>query len=149
MAPRLGTEELADALGRRLGGTVRGLRRLSGGASRVTSVFELEEAGSGPRRMILQMDRGDGAQGGKVRMERALLEAAGAAGVPVPGVLAASTPPSGDDVGLPDGLGLAVEVGWTEPVGLGVVVGDGVGLPEPPPHPSTRMKPEARVARSR
>ena len=96
MAPRLGTEELADALGRRLGGTVRGLRRLSGGASRVTSVFEFEKAGDEPRRLILQMDRGDGAEGGKVRMERALLDAAGAAGVPVPAVLAMGV---GDDLG--------------------------------------------------
>ena len=39
MAPRLSSDEVAAALGRRLGGTVRGLRRLSGGASRVTSAF--------------------------------------------------------------------------------------------------------------
>ena len=43
MAPRLSSEEVAAALGRRLGGTVRGLRRLSGGASRVTSAFELDD----------------------------------------------------------------------------------------------------------
>ncbi len=97
MAERLGTEELAVALGRRLGGTVRGLRRLSGGASRVTSAFELEVAGGEPRPMILQMDRGDGAtEGKKVQMERALLEAAGAAGVPVPAVVAMGV---GDDLG--------------------------------------------------
>ncbi len=97
MAPRLGSEELADALGRRLGGTVRGLRRLSGGASRVTSAFELEQAGGGPRPLILQMDRGDvAAGGGKVRMERALLEAARAAGVPVPAVVGMGV---GDDLG--------------------------------------------------
>ena len=97
MARRLGTEELAVALGRRLGGTVRGLRRLSGGASRVTSAFELEQAGGEPRPMILQMDRGDSVTGGqKVQMERALLEAARAVGVPVPVVIAMGV---GDDLG--------------------------------------------------
>jgi aminoglycoside phosphotransferase (APT) family kinase protein len=97
MTRRPGTEEFALALGRRLGGTVRGLRRLSGGASRVTSAFELEVAGGEPHPMILQMDRGDGAAGGKkVQMERALLEAARAAGVPVPMVVAMGV---GDDLG--------------------------------------------------
>src|SRR5271169_5748685 len=97
MASGLGKEELAVVLGRRLGGTVRGLRRLSGGASRVTSAFELELAGGALRPLILQMDRGDGASdGGKVRMERALLEAASAAGVPVPAVVAMGV---GDDLG--------------------------------------------------
>ncbi len=37
-----GRDEIAIALGRRLGGTVRDLRRLSGGASRVTSAFDLD-----------------------------------------------------------------------------------------------------------
>ncbi len=97
MAQRPGTEELAAALGRRLGGTVRGLRRLSGGASRMTSAFELELAGGETHPMILQMDRGDGiTEGKKVRMERALLEAARAAGVPVPVVVAMGV---GDDLG--------------------------------------------------
>jgi aminoglycoside phosphotransferase (APT) family kinase protein len=97
MAPRLGTEELVEALGRRLGGTVSGLRRLSGGASRVTSAFELHTPGAATRPLILQMVRGDqGTQGGKVPMERALLEAAGAAGVPVPAVVAMGV---GDELG--------------------------------------------------
>ena len=58
MAPRLSNEELAEGLGRVLGGTVHGLRRLSGGASRVTSAFELEADGGAVRPLILQMDRG-------------------------------------------------------------------------------------------
>lgn len=88
MTARLSGDELVLALGAHLGGTVRDLRRLSGGASRVTSAFELDVPGVTPRRLILQMDRGDGAQGGKVQMECALLEAARAAGVPVPAVVA-------------------------------------------------------------
>jgi len=94
---RLSGEQIAAALAARLGGTVRDLLRLSGGASRVTSAFELEVPGAAPRRLILQMDRGDlGAGGGKVPMERALLEAARAAGVPVPAVVAMG---EGDDLG--------------------------------------------------
>ena len=96
MAPRLGTDELAATLGRQLDGTVRDLRRLSGGASRVTSAFELERPGRTTRPLILQMDRGVSAQPGRVRMEGALLRAAGAAGVPVPGVIALG---EGDDLG--------------------------------------------------
>ena len=96
MAPRRSTEELAGALGRRLDGTVRGLRRLSGGASRVTSAFELETPGHAPRPLILQMDRGVNAPSGRVRTEAALLRAAHDAGVPVPGVVALG---EGDDLG--------------------------------------------------
>ena len=88
MAPRLSTEELAAALGRQLGGTVEGLRRLSGGASRVTSAFDLRTPDGGVRPLILQMDRGGSAPRGRARMEADLLRAAGAAGVPVPGVVA-------------------------------------------------------------
>jgi aminoglycoside phosphotransferase (APT) family kinase protein len=96
MAPRRSTEDLAAALGRRLGGTVRGLRRLSGGASRVTSAFELETPGQGARPLILQMDRGVSAQSGRVRTEGALLRAAAAAGVPVPDVVALGDDGDGD-----------------------------------------------------
>ena len=88
MAPRLSSEEVAAALGRRLGGTVRGLRRLSGGASRVTSAFELDTPDGAARPLIVQMDRSGGAPPGRVRMEGALLRAAAAAGVPVPAVVA-------------------------------------------------------------
>jgi aminoglycoside phosphotransferase (APT) family kinase protein len=90
------SEELAGALGRRLGGTVHGLRRLSGGASRVTSAFDLDTPDDGRRPLILQVERGRGPTQGKVRTERALLEAAGAAGVPVPRVVAMG---EDDDIG--------------------------------------------------
>jgi aminoglycoside phosphotransferase (APT) family kinase protein len=97
MAPRQKRDALAAALGAHLGGSVRDLRRLSGGASRVTSAFELEARGARPRPLILQMGRGDGGgQSGKVQMERALLQAARAAGVPVPEVVAMGV---GDDLG--------------------------------------------------
>jgi aminoglycoside phosphotransferase (APT) family kinase protein len=99
MATRLSGDELAAALGARLGGTVRDLRRLSGGASRVTSAFDLEpEAGRGVQPLILQVDRGSGGEAGesKARLERALLEAARAAGVPVPAVVAMG---ERDDIG--------------------------------------------------
>jgi aminoglycoside phosphotransferase (APT) family kinase protein len=100
MATRPNSEELAIALGARLGGTVRDLRRLSGGASRVTSSFDLERRGA-LLPLIVQRDRGDGAgKAGLVQVERTLLEAARAAGVPVPEVVA-----SGD--GRRDGLGAA------------------------------------------
>ncbi len=96
MASRLSTEELAAALGHQLGGTVHGLRRLSGGASRVTSAFDLQTDAVGTRPLILQMDRGDTGQKGRVRMEAALLRAAAAADVPVPAVVALG---EGDELG--------------------------------------------------
>jgi aminoglycoside phosphotransferase (APT) family kinase protein len=87
-APSPGAEETQAALGRALGGTVHGLRRLSGGASRVTSSFDLEVGGL-TRPLILQQDRGGGAApSGRVRTEHALLSAAAAVGVPVPAVVA-------------------------------------------------------------
>jgi aminoglycoside phosphotransferase (APT) family kinase protein len=95
MAPRLSEEELVAALGRQLGGTVRDLRRLSGGASRVTSAFDLLTGGGGTRPLILQMDRG-ASQKGRARLEGALLRAAAAAGVPVPAVVALG---EGDELG--------------------------------------------------
>ncbi len=101
---RLTGEELAAALGRHLGGTVTNLRRLSGGASRVTSAFELEQPGGDVRNLILQMDRAGPSQGvtpgatpvSKVAVEGTLLLAAQAAGVPVPDVVALGL---GDDLG--------------------------------------------------
>jgi aminoglycoside phosphotransferase (APT) family kinase protein len=92
--PRRG-DELAGALGRRLGGRVHGLHRLSGGASRVTSAFDLE-ATDGRRPLILQVERGGGPTQGKARTERDLLEAAGGRGVPVPTVVAMG---EDDDIG--------------------------------------------------
>ena len=95
MASRLSNEEVAVALGRLLGGTVAGLRRLSGGASRVTSAFELRTPDGEVRPLILQMDRG-AAPRGRVRMEDDLLRAAATADVPVPGVVAVG---EGDELG--------------------------------------------------
>lgn len=101
------SDELAVALGARLGGIVSGLRRLSGGASRITSAFELTipgEAGDGTRALVLQRDRGTApanpvtTQRARVHLEGALLQAAHDRGVPVPEVVAL-----GD--GRDDGLG--------------------------------------------
>jgi aminoglycoside phosphotransferase (APT) family kinase protein len=100
MSHRSSTEELAFTLGARLGGTVHGLRRLSGGASRVTSSFDLESPDGSNRPLILQMDRSGGAPGrAKARLEDGLLHAARNAGVPVPAVVAAPAfdDPAGDD----------------------------------------------------
>jgi aminoglycoside phosphotransferase (APT) family kinase protein len=101
---RRGRGDVAAALGAALGGRVHDLRRLSGGASRITSAFDLEVDGTGAgvrRSLIVQTDRGDKAGGeARVPMERALLDAAMAAGVPVPSVVA-----SGD--GAHDGVGAA------------------------------------------
>jgi len=96
------TEGVAGALGRALGGEVRHLRQVSGGASRVTSAFDLVDPDGTSRACIVQQDRGRGIAGpGRVRGEVALLRAAAASGVPVPRVLA-----HGDDEA--DGLGC----GW-------------------------------------
>jgi aminoglycoside phosphotransferase (APT) family kinase protein len=72
-----------------LGGTVRELHRLSGGASRITSSFELLTDDGASQPLILQQDRGSGiADPGRVRVEGALLRAAAVGGVPVPAVVA-------------------------------------------------------------
>jgi aminoglycoside phosphotransferase (APT) family kinase protein len=92
-------EEVSTTLSRALGGPVSNLRRLSGGASRITSSFELGAGDGTVRPLILQQDRGDGVGGGtRVPVEAALLRAAGAAGVPVPDVVAA-----GEAAGLDPG----------------------------------------------
>jgi aminoglycoside phosphotransferase (APT) family kinase protein len=92
VAARASAEEVASALGEALGGAVRELRRLSGGASRITSSFELQTADA-TRPLILQQERGGAmGEGGKSGVERALLEAAAAAGVPVPAVVASGGP---------------------------------------------------------
>jgi aminoglycoside phosphotransferase (APT) family kinase protein len=95
-------EELARQLGRVLGGEARQVHLVSGGASRITSAFDLVSADGAPQPLIIQQDRGKGIAGpGRVRVEVALLRAAGAAGVPVPRVVA-----HGDDEA--EGLG----TGW-------------------------------------
>jgi aminoglycoside phosphotransferase (APT) family kinase protein len=97
------TTDVAATLGAALGGRVVGPRRLSGGASRITSAFDLETPSGPVRALILQQMRGVvptvGAAGDPdVGVEAGLLRAAGRAGVPVPGVVAA-----GADDGLPPG----------------------------------------------
>jgi len=93
------SEEVSTVLSLALGGTVRDLRRLTGGASRITSSFELDAGDGTARPLILQQDRGDGVgHGGRVDVEAALLRAAHVAGVPVPGVVAA-----GEKAGLDPG----------------------------------------------
>jgi aminoglycoside phosphotransferase (APT) family kinase protein len=80
-------DDLARRLGTVLEGEVRDVRLISGGASRRTSGFDLVAADGTVRPLIIQQDRGKGIAGpGRVRSEVALLGAAGAAGVPVPGV---------------------------------------------------------------
>jgi len=87
--PPSASDGVTDALGQALGGSVSGLRRLSGGASRVTSSFELTAEDGAAQPLILQQDRGGGlAAAGRVHTEAALLRAAAAAGVPVPKVVA-------------------------------------------------------------
>jgi aminoglycoside phosphotransferase (APT) family kinase protein len=71
--------ELAAALGVH---EVRGVRRLSGGASRETWAFD-----AGGRPLILQRARPGGVTSAALATEAALLRAARAAGVPVPGVV--------------------------------------------------------------
>lgn len=79
------TAALADALADVLGATaVTGMRRLSGGASRETWAFDADG-----RPLILQRQRpGGSVSGAGMAVEPALLRAAGAAGVPVPEVVA-------------------------------------------------------------
>jgi aminoglycoside phosphotransferase (APT) family kinase protein len=92
--------DLADRLGRALGGTVTSLQALSGGASRLTSALEVSYPGGVSRSLVLQQQRGAGQnQRSTVALEAALLRAALRAGVPVPKVLGA---------GEADGL----DAGW-------------------------------------
>jgi aminoglycoside phosphotransferase (APT) family kinase protein len=92
--------DVAEQLGRALGGTVTSIRRLSGGASRLTSVVEIEDPSGTARRVILQQQRAAMAdEHTGVELQAGLLLAAASAGVPVPRVLAAGTS---------DGL----EAGW-------------------------------------
>jgi aminoglycoside phosphotransferase (APT) family kinase protein len=84
--------DVAGRLGAALGGRVESVRRLSGGASRVTSAFDLETPSGGGRALVLQQSRGgDRVQPADFGVEGALLRAARRRGVPVPGVVAAGT----------------------------------------------------------
>jgi aminoglycoside phosphotransferase (APT) family kinase protein len=82
-------DELAAALEARLGGTVAGLRRLSGGASRETWSFTLDG-----RPLILRRDPPRAARSAGMLREADLFRAAAAAGVPVPELFDASDDPA-------------------------------------------------------
>jgi aminoglycoside phosphotransferase (APT) family kinase protein len=86
-----GTEALASVLSRALGDTVEvsGIRRLSAGASRLTWAVDVQAGTGPPRALVLQRERGAGLGRSAMATEAALLRAAGAAGVPVPAVVAA------------------------------------------------------------
>ncbi|OXM72826.1 phosphotransferase family protein [Amycolatopsis sp. KNN50.9b] len=71
---------LAEALGRRLGAKITGLRRLSGGASRETWAFTAEPGG----RLVLRRDPPGECRPEEMAQEAALFRAAREAGVPVP-----------------------------------------------------------------
>jgi aminoglycoside phosphotransferase (APT) family kinase protein len=89
----------ADALAAALGARdVRGLRRLSGGASRETWAFDADG-----RPLILQRARPGGVASGPMATEVALLRAAHAAGVPVPSVVLAGADVDGDGDGAASG----------------------------------------------
>jgi aminoglycoside phosphotransferase (APT) family kinase protein len=92
------TTDVAEQLGAALGGRVASMRRLSGGASRVTSAFELETRSGEVRSLILQQARGIGLAQPDIQVEAGLLRSARGAGVPVPAVVAA-----GAIDGLPPG----------------------------------------------
>jgi aminoglycoside phosphotransferase (APT) family kinase protein len=90
------TGDVAEQLGAALGGRVLRVRRLSGGASRVTSAFDLEMPSGVVRALILQQAGGAVSAAGSaerpdIRVEAALLRAARQAGVPVPEVVGAGT----------------------------------------------------------
>ena len=73
---------LAEDLAARLGGDIRDLTRMLGGASRETWSFTLDG-----RPLVLRRDPDGAPRAGAMRREAALLRAAAAAGVPVPEVL--------------------------------------------------------------
>ena len=93
---------LSDALGLP-GVRVRGLHRLSGGASRETFAFDAVLPDGVERPLVLQRERPGGAisTGGGTAMEAALLRAAAAQGVPVPGVIAAGSERRAGPLGAP------------------------------------------------
>lgn len=89
---------LERLIARHLGAGTRvgGLRRLTGGASRETWSCDAVLPGGERRGLILRRDPGRGGVGGLARAtERALLEAAAAADVPVPAVVAGLEPADG------------------------------------------------------
>jgi aminoglycoside phosphotransferase (APT) family kinase protein len=88
-------ERVASVLSPVLGDAVRvvEVRRLSAGASRLTWSVDVRSGGV-LRRLVLQRERGQGLGRSEMLTEAALLRAAGAAGVPVPAVVAADDDPA-------------------------------------------------------
>jgi aminoglycoside phosphotransferase (APT) family kinase protein len=78
--------ELRDALGGDV--SIEGLRRLSGGASRITSSFEAVAPDGTRTPLVVQQVRSAAGSGPGMATEVAALRAAAAAGVPVPRVVA-------------------------------------------------------------
>jgi aminoglycoside phosphotransferase (APT) family kinase protein len=82
-------EWLGSRLERLLGGTVSGLSRLSGGASRQTWSFDFAPHDSGPlQHLILRRDPPSALRVGGMPLEAALFSVAARAGVPVPQLVA-------------------------------------------------------------
>ena len=82
-------EDTQNFLSKLLSGSVSALTRLSGGASRVTYSFVLQQEGSPTRQLILQQYRSDGVgRPGQSRVEADLMASAHSLGVPVPHVVA-------------------------------------------------------------
>ncbi|MBM3674151.1 MAG: phosphotransferase family protein [Actinobacteria bacterium] len=109
----LDDERIAAACARHLGTTVtvEGLRRLSGGASRETWSFDAVSAEGHRDRLVLRRDPGSSIGGTDRSTECALVQAAGAAGVPVPAVRFLL----GADDGLGEGFVMARVEGETIP----------------------------------
>lgn len=84
------TDELAEVLAEAYGGAVRieGLRRDSGGASRITCAFDAVAAGGDVHPLILRLAASGTSAGGPLLREAALMRAATAAGVPTPEIVA-------------------------------------------------------------
>lgn len=82
---------LASAVG---AARIERLRRLSGGASRETWAFDAVGEDGTVRELVLRRDRPGGVAGGPRAPERLLFEAAAAARVPVPAVVAGSDDPT-------------------------------------------------------
>ena len=100
-------DALAGALAAVLGaapGGVTGLRRLSGGASRETWAFDVDD-----RPLILQRERPGGIRTAGMATEATLLRAAATEGVPVPGVVASDADATGAHDGALGSAWMVVE----------------------------------------
>ena len=86
--------DLARRLGDLLGGSVRDLRRLTGGASRETWSFDLVDGGGSLTPLILRRDPPGAARPGGMAHEAHALVAAAKAGVPEPGLVSHSDDPA-------------------------------------------------------